>query len=126
MASFAVSANQNYTFDCQAITTVAATTTSTHWNISVPASPTKFNAIIQEYTTVGAGASDFIGLCTGTTASCSQTTSGSGVIAGMPNFVNGRLINGANAGVINVTFRTEVNAAAVTLVTGSYCVMYNE
>ena len=49
------------------------------------------------------------------------TSSGTGVILGVPITIKGRLINGANAGGINISLKSEVGGNEVNITAGSYC-----
>lgn len=113
--SFAVAASKTYHFEFYVLYTAAATTTGLFLGVTGPASPTAiayevrlpFNAA----TTSSRNLTAYEGGTTGT-GSASATDS---MLAKM----TGILVNGSNAGTLQVRFQTEVPTFAVVIKAGS-------
>ncbi len=113
-----VAANLNYTFDCELIVLSAVATTGIQLNLTVPASPTYISAGFINPTS--ATATLYSG-CSGNAVGACNSLGTASLTTALPIKISGRLINGANAGVINITLRSEVQSSAVTVKRESYC-----
>ncbi|MBI2044226.1 hypothetical protein HYT24_02575 [Candidatus Pacearchaeota archaeon] len=116
-----VSANTNYTWGCDLIANSSVATTGVQFNVSVPASPNKFTMIYTHYTTaIASYTGGCIGNATSVWTNCTNLSAGNPVTF-YPIEIKGRLSNGANAGIINISVKSEVGTTPVTIKGGSYC-----
>ena len=115
---FSLAANTNYVYEFWVRYQTAATTTGIQLGIETPASPV---GNWMSWTTPLAAA----GTLTGGSSSGSNTTLsiGSGVVstaaAGQVAYLTGMVMNGANAGTMQLKFCSEVSGSRTTIKTGS-------
>ena len=115
--NFSVSANKNYTYECNFFVLAAATTTGNQFNITLPNTPTYFTGGYIHPTTVAA--TQYI-YCSGTSNQCKSLSITSSV-AGLPVKAWGRFLT-PSAGLMTVWWSPEV-AASATLKRESYCTL---
>ena len=120
--SLTVSANANYTFVCDLWVTSVGATTGIQTNVTVPASPTYLNVNTNEDTAIATASFS----CSGTARECATIATTSNGATLSIRHIYGRLINGANAGSIQVALRSETQGNLVTVKRGSYCHAVNE
>jgi hypothetical protein len=117
--TFSVSASTSYSIVCELVHTTAINTTALQVALNGPASPTALRYQVLTSTTATAVHS------ASQTAYDAVTNPATGAAA-VPLQVRltGTLENGANAGTLALRMRTEVNASAVNILRGSFCVLY--
>jgi len=113
--SFAVEANKNYkfSFDLKVDTTAAAC--AIWYQFTGPNSPTSFWAHIDYYSAANTPWEEELSAFSTPTAGTSQATQAGSKSAKWIGF----LINGANAGIVQMQFRCEVASQTVTIYAGS-------
>lgn len=114
--SFTVAASGAYTFDYALMITSAALTTGWTFGFTGPSAPTTFSAT-QEYQ------SSATAWTTSTIGSFTNFTTVLSAYAITPTIIHvrirGQLVNGANAGTVNLRFASEVAASAIVVKRGS-------
>lgn len=114
---FPVSAGNNYTIDCTLLVSSNTTTNGVQINITTPSAPNLFMASFSHPTTATAGQWNY---CEGNLPVCGDISLTS-VVAGIPVDIRGILINGANSGVINISYRSELSNSESKVRKGSFC-----
>jgi hypothetical protein len=116
---FNAKANDTYAFHVVMVTSTAVGTTGIQFAINGPASPVAITAKIVCPTANGTSVE--------TNVTAYETFLANGTSAGATKLVctiSGVLINGANAGLVAVRFKTSVNASAVTVHAGSWGLVF--
>lgn len=113
-----VNASTAYTFHCQLHYTTAVGTTGLQLSINGPASPTAMRYSVHIATTATAvHNSSQLAYDTVVNPATSLGTTA------LPAEIFGTLENGLNAGTLAIRFRSEINASAVNILRGSFCVV---
>jgi hypothetical protein len=113
--AFQLKPNTNYIFSFTGAYTAAAATTGLSIAINGPTSPTVFRligCIAESATTTRQGAASAY--------NTALTGTASGAATALPFWVEGNITTGANAGVLQLRFASEVNGSAVTILAGSW------
>lgn len=116
---FNVSANTNYSFEFNIFYTAAATTTGLGLAVTVPSAFTN----LRYWVDIKISAS---GAVYGIQTTSDGTTLATSSLATTPLMatVYGTLENGSNAGMIQLRFKSEVSGSNVTILRGSYGILY--
>ena len=116
--TLSVLASTTYVVTCTLSYTTAVSTTALQLAVNGPASPTALRYAVETSTTAtarhNASQSAYDTVVNPATG---------GAATALPVTLYGTLENGSNAGTLAVRFRTEVNASAVTILRGSYCLV---
>lgn len=119
--SFSVAANTEYGFFCS-ITGSGSSTALPRYNITGPASPTTVSFMTQRATTTSAQtllvlqAFSSAAQTAACTSSCNTTV--------LPMLIYGTILNGSNAGTVQLQVTSSTSGQTVTVYRGSYCVVY--
>jgi hypothetical protein len=113
IADFAVpvDANSPYTVDYTILLTSAALTTGWQFGITGPASPTRINATCEFQSSATAWTTSTINSFTNFTLVAAAYTTTNPIAVR----IRLQLMNGVNAGTVNLTFATEVSGSAITI-----------
>jgi hypothetical protein len=121
--SMPILASRNYSFECIINFNASATTTGGQFNITVPNSPTWLSV---SYINPTSTTATLYNACSQNTVNCLSLGTASAGATLIPLQVTGRLINGANQGIIGLYVRTEVGASSVTIPRGAWCKLWEE
>jgi hypothetical protein len=116
--SFAVEAGKWYEFEAVLSTSTAATTTGIYYSFTGPASPTQMSYVVEWYNSSTVPDAMQVAGTSGTAYNSVTAAAGHPTTRSVQR-ITGFLLNGANAGTLQLQFRTEVAASAVTLHAGS-------
>lgn len=116
--TFSINAGTTYSIECNLSYLTAATTTALQVSLNGPAAPTAVRFTVETSTSATArhNASQ--------NAYEANTNPASALTTALPARVAGTIENGANAGILALRMRTEVNASSVTIQRGSFCILY--
>lgn len=117
--SFQLAANSHYAFSFIGAYTAAAGTTGLQLAVNGPASP----ALIRMVATIAESATATRQGAAGAYDTPVNGTASGGATA-LPFYIDGNISTGATAGMFTLRFRSEVGGSAVTILSGSYGLLY--